>query len=566
MNFEIFKCEDKSGRMSKESFVLKNYPEEFDEIIRYSENMNITELPFKEKVYLFLNQIEKLPKCSNIGCQNNVKFVNSSIGYREYCSTKCISSDSKIKEIKKQKSIEKFGTSTPAQSQKVKDKIKKTNQSKYGGNSPMSADFVKNKSIETLQKNFGVDNPSKSKEILKSRVESFKSNLDNFKSNYEKTSLLKYGVSHPWKNKTVHKKTIYKFYQNYRDRIESKIKGTDFHFIDFFKDKSTELLFSCKKCVTEFSINTYQFYYRVNNKLNICTNCHPISESSSLSQIELLYFIKRYYQGEILENCKLAIAPYEIDIFLPELNLAFEFNGIWWHSSKYKDKDYHLKKLNLCQQKNIKLITIWEDDWQIKRDICESFILNKLSLSNRIMARKCLIKSIDYNTSKKFLDENHFQGDCKSSIRLALFYQEEIVCLMTFSKLRLPLGGRNQEGTWELTRFCNKNFNTTIGGASKLLNFFILEYNPVQIQTYSDNLISDGNMYDKLGFTYIHTSDPGYWYVINGKREHRFNWRKDKLKKIGADITKTESQIMEEWGYHKLYNGGNKKWILNNIN
>jgi hypothetical protein len=134
---------------------------------------------------------------------------------------------------------------------------------------------------------------------------------------------------------------------------------------------------------------------------------------------------------------------------------------------------------------------------------------------------------------------------------------------MTFSKLRLPLGTRNKEGVWELTRFCNLNFTSVVGGASKIMKYFIEKYTPSSIETFSDNLISNGNMYEKLGFQYLHTSDPGYWYNINGKREHRFNWRKDKLIKLGGDKDKTEEEIMNEWGYHRIYNGGNKKWILN---
>lgn len=84
----------------------------------------------------------------------------------------------------------------------------------------------------------------------------------------------------------------------------------------------------------------------------------------------------------------------------------------------------------------------------------------------------------------------------------------------------------------------------------------------MSIETYSDNMISDGNMYDKLGFSYQHTSSPSYWYVIDQKRENRFNWRKSRLKKIGGDMDKTEQQIMEEWGFYRVYNAGNKKWIL----
>lgn len=563
MDLEIFKLEDKSGRMSKEKFVSKNYPEEYKFIIEFFKEKSIENIPFKERVYLILHNKLSIPKCKNDDCFNYVKFQNSTLGYREYCSTKCISSDPKIKNIKKQKSIDKFGTETPAQSKVIKDKIIETNQKKWGSNSPMCNDEIKNKSIQTLIKNYGVDNPSKSESIKKIRIESFKKNVESYKENYKKTSLLKYGVDHPWKNSEIHKKTMFKFYENFRERIIEKVKNTNFIFIDFQKERTTNLIFRCSECIRDFSILTYQFYYRMNSKISICTNCFPISDSSSISQSELLKYIQKKYEGRILENSKKIIEPFEIDIFLPELNLAFEFNGVWWHSEKFKNKNYHKQKLELCQEKGIKLITIWEDDWLTKREICESFISNKMNLSNKIFARKCEVKEIDYKSSKKFLEENHFQGDCKSSVRVGLFFEENLISLMTFSKLRLPLGGRNREGYWELTRFCNRINYTVIGGASKLLNYFIKKYTPCEIQTYSDNLISEGDMYQKLGFEYQHTSEPGYWYVIDGIREHRFNWRKDKLKKLGADLSKSESQIMLEWGYYKIWNGGNRKWILN---
>jgi hypothetical protein len=135
---------------------------------------------------------------------------------------------------------------------------------------------------------------------------------------------------------------------------------------------------------------------------------------------------------------------------------------------------------------------------------------------------------------------------------------------MTFSKLRLPLGGKNENGVWELTRFSNKIGISVIGGASKLFKYFLSKWNPLRVETYSDNLISDGKLYNRLGFTNIHTSKPGYWYLIDGVREHRFNWRKSKLVKKGYDSNKTEEEIMNELGYYRIYNGGNKKWIYSN--
>lgn len=561
MNLDIFNTHDPSGKLTKESYLLKNHIEEYDYIQNYSIINNLIDIPFKEKVYLCLNQLKSIPICKNSNCNNKVIFRNSNLGYRDYCSNKCISSDPNIKKLKEEKSLEKWGTKTPAESNLISDKIKKTNQKKYGGNSPMSSSLIKEKSKSTLIKNWSVDNPSKSNDILKKRIESFKNNINSYKENYEKTSLEKYGVKHPWMNKDIHKKTIDRFYDSYRNRINNLIDDK-FKFIDFEKNISTNLIFLCKDCNTTFKILTYQFYWRINNNHSICTNCNPITDSSSLSENDLYDFIKDNYKGEIIRNDRKTISPYEIDIYLPDLKIGFEFNGVFWHSDKFKDSSYHLSKYNCSIKNNIKLYTIWEDDWNIKKEICKSFILNKINMSNSIMARKTNIVEINYNESRYFLDESHLQGDCKSSVRLGLFYNGELVTLMTFSKLRLPFGGKNQEGFWELNRFCNKKGIVVVGGASKLLKYFIKNWKPNQIETYSDNLISNGDLYEKLGFEYQHTSKPGYWYLINGIRNHRFNWRKQKLVKMGYDKNKTEEEIMSELGHWRIYNAGNKKWVL----
>jgi hypothetical protein len=140
-------------------------------------------------------------------------------------------------------------------------------------------------------------------------------------------------------NKDIHHKTIEHFYKDYRERI-IKLIGSDFEFIGFEKNISTNLKFNCKKCNTNFYILPYQFYSRINNSVNICTNCFPISENSSITQIELYNFIKENYSGEIIQNDKNTIKPYEIDIYLPELRIGFEFNGVFWHSTTFIDNNY----------------------------------------------------------------------------------------------------------------------------------------------------------------------------------------------------------------------------------
>lgn len=560
MDLDIFNKPDPSGKLSKEKYLIKNYKEEYDYIINYCNENQIYDIPFKEKVYLCINNIKSIPTCKNPNCNKNVKFKNLKIGYHGYCSKKCISSDPNIKKLKEENSLKKYNTKTPAQSERIKEKIIKTNIKMYGGNSPMSDQKIKNKSKNTLIKNWSVDNPSKSEDILKKRIDSFKKS--NYKETFKQTSLQKYGVEHPWMNKEIHKKTIDHFYKDYKKRIIDKSIGKNIEFVDFLKNDKTMLKFTCAKCQKQFNIPTYQFYYRVNNDLPVCINCYPISENSSLSHISLYNFINNNYNGEIIQNEKNAIQPYEIDIYLPDLKIGFEFNGLYWHSSKFKNKNYHLNKYTLSEEKGITLISIWEDDWNIKRNVCESVILNKIGKSEKIYGRLCNIKNVAYIDSKEFLENNHLQGDCKSSIRIGLYYNNELVSLMTFSKLRLPVGGKiKKEDTWELTRFCNKTNISVIGGASKLFKHFLKIKNPKEIQTYSDNMLSSGLLYEKLGFNYKHTSKPGYWYVINKIRHHRFNYRKSRLIKEGGDPSKYEHEIMEEKGYYRVWSAGNKKWI-----
>lgn len=558
MDLKIFNQEDRSGKFYKESFMIKNHKKEYDFIVKKFD----IDIPFKEKAYLVINDLNDIPKCKNNDCDNVVKFINSSRGYRTYCSKRCTSSDPNIKKSKELKSIKKYGTTHPSKSKEVKQKIIKTNNDIYGGNSPMNNKHIIEKSKKTLLKNHGIENPSKSKEIQEKRIKSFKKS--NYKESYKKTSIEKYGVEHPWMDRKIHKKTIDHFYKDYKERIIKKLSDR-YTFIDFDKSEgiSTNLVFKCNECINDFKILPYQFYHRVNNNLPICTKCYPISENSSISQIELYNFIRENYKGEIIQNDKREIKPNEIDIYLPELRIGFEFNGVFWHSNKFKDNNYHYKKYKKSQENNIKLYTIWEDDWNIKREICKSFILNKLFLSNKIGARKTKIQSVGYMESKSFLEENHLQGDVKSSIRIGLYQDDELLSLMTFSKLRLPIKSNNKvlKNTWELTRFCNKINTSIVGGASKMLKYFINTHKPYEIQTYSDNLISNGDLYERLGFYFKHESKPGYWYVINGIREHRFNWRKQKLVDIGYDKNKTENEIMLELGHHRIYNAGNKKWI-----
>ena len=250
----------------------------------------------------------------------------------------------------------------------------------------------------------------------------------------------------------------------------------------------------------------------------------------------------------------------ELDIYIPDYNLAIEFNGLYWHNELHKDKNYHNNKTNLCNEKGIHLIHVFEDEWKYKQNIVKSIIFNKLGKTpNKIYARKCKVKQPNKTEVKQFLEENHIQGYVGSSVEIGLYYNNDLVSIMTFGKPRF-----NKKYNWELLRLCTKLNISVIGGASKLFKNFTRNYTG-SIISYCDLRYSTGNIYNKLGFNFSHRSDPNYFYTKNVLRESRQKYMKHKLKKIFDDYSdeKTEVQMMNEHGYYRIFDCGNKVWIYN---
>lgn len=127
---------------------------------------------------------------------------------------------------------------------------------------------------------------------------------------------------------------------------------------------------------------------------------------------------------------------------------------------------------------------------------------------------------------------------------------------MTFGSLRKNLGNKSNENINELFRFCNLSNYIIIGGADKLLKYFIKHYKPKEIISYADRRWSQGDLYNKLNFIFSHNTKPNYFYLVNDKRENRFNYRKDILIKEGFDKNKTEHDIMLERKLYRIYDCG----------
>lgn len=287
----------------------------------------------------------------------------------------------------------------------------------------------------------------------------------------------------------------------------------------------------------------------------ICYRFNPVQEK------KIAKFLRQY--TKVIRNDRTILGGKEIDIVLPEHKLAIEYNGLHWHSSRFKDAKYHLEKTEMCEAKGYRLIHIFEDEWLNKQDIVKSRLMNLIGeTEKRIYARQCTVREIDSSTASKFMDDNHLQGKVGASHRYGLFFKNELVSAMTFGGRRKSMGAVAKEGEFELLRFCNKKGYSVVGGASKLLKKFINSESPDEIMTYADRRWSDGSLYETLGFEALGTSKPNYFYVVNGTREHRFKYRKSELVKQGFDKNQTEREIMEGREIYRIYDCGTRKYVL----
>ena len=350
-----------------------------------------------------------------------------------------------------------------------------------------------------------------------------------------------------------------------QEYIDKKIKSTEKYIEEaknIYGDKysyentlytasKNKVLVTCNECGKIFEIEA-------NSHLQ-GHGCPYHNFNTSNIEKEILTYMNDIYDGEILSNNRQIISPNEIDIYIPEFKIGFEIDGLYWHNEINKpDKNYHLYKTIECESKDIRLIHIFEDEWIYKKNIWKSMISNILGKTDtKIYARNCEVREItDSKIASEFLDSNHIQGKCGSSVKLGLYYNNELVSLMTFGKSRHFVGSHNIS-KYELLRFCNKLNTLVTGGASKLFNFFIKKYNPESIISYADRRWSQGNLYEKLGFSLYNKSNPNYYYVIKNKRFYRFNFRKDQLiKKYNCPPNMTEKQFCFEQGWYRIYDCG----------
>lgn len=256
----------------------------------------------------------------------------------------------------------------------------------------------------------------------------------------------------------------------------------------------------------------------------------------------------------------------ELDIYIPSKNVAIEYNGNKWHSEFFghKDRHYHIDKLNGCNKKGISLIQIFEDEYELNKELVIDKIKHILHINSNkesIFARKCSVKVIDKYIAEDFLNKNHIQGFASASLYLGLYYNTILVAVMSFI----------EEGNqmWNLNRFASNIKYNCVGAGGKLFKYFTKNYQFKEIKSFADRrwtINQNSNLYTKLGFSFVGFTKPDYTYynskVDRYKRFHKFGFRKQILsKRYNLPLELTELEMIKELGYDRIWDCGLIKYV-----
>lgn len=506
-NFNYESLKSNNGVSIRPKNLAKNYPSEYQDILNYMQQNNLQTLPFSEVLFMYFHKYNEQPKCKH--CKKNIlKFESYNAGYiTTYCSHLCMSHDPELNLTKEETRLKKYGVRQIGQSKEIKDKIAKTNIKKYGVDNVFKRKDYQNKVTETIMKKYGVKTILQLPENKLKAKESIKNNPP--KRNYEKVRQI--------------------FKEKY-DKVD---------LINYI-GKNIEFYCDCEKkqvCCLDRGL----FRHRYLNDIKICNHCNPVGVQNSFGEQELTNYVKSLLGDNILilENNRTLIKPYELDLYVPSLNLAIEYDGLFWHNEKKVGREYHLNKTTMCESKGVRLLHVFEDEWRNKKETVKYFLKSIISPSTVSPVPDYKIVTLDKSTANTILFQNTILDYTIEDINYGIEINNEIVGVMCFKQvgqLKYELITNTHQTSYDI----------------KLFETFLNDYKPKQVVAFADRRYYTKNQYCDLGFELDGEIPPDYYYLT-----------KESGGRFAEKIQKNQIENYERRKYSKIFDCGKYKFIWN---
>lgn len=471
---------------------------------------------------------------------------------------------SSIQEKTKQTNLEKYGVEYSSQAESVREKRLTTIQEKYGVDNVGQVEAFKAKKIQTSLEKYGVENPSSSEEIkLKKRricqerygedtymdttefrekaaqtnlerygARSF-SQTEEFKVKFRETSLEKYGVESAMHTPEARAKAINTNIKKYG--VES------FSQTDLFNQKMVDA------SLAKYGVPHHSYLPEHRNKLKKWCEENPDKVFTSQAESEILEWVRTFYPSAR----KYRKQGNELDIFIPELKLGIEYNGLYWHSARFRNNRYHLEKTQYFAKLGIQVIHIFEHEWRDRQQALKGFLRSALKKNDlKIGARACqFIWSASLKCKRRvkdFLDTYHIQGAVKCKYVIQIIYKGELIGAATFGR------HHRNSADWVLSRFCVKQDVTIQGGLAKISQVASLNLQ-TDLLSWADYRLSNGNGYKQAGWVQEQLLPPDYFYY----KHHQAITKQSRIKsvvKTPPDMTEYEHAKLD--GLERVWDCG----------
>ena len=319
----------------------KHYPECAENIEQCICSNYVNGMPFYRKLWHYLkNDLDgSLSKCEI--CGKECAFICFSEGYRSFCSRQCSQKSERTKRNRRDSVIRKYGCINVMQNNTINSKRLETNRIRHGGTG-FGSEETSNKAYESIYEEYR-------------NAEGFRKHVSDKLKSYT-------NINHP--DVIGHRNGLW-----------------------ICACTNTE----CGKCNEKsFEISPNVYHDREKRKCEKCTKLNPVDIRSSYPEKELAEYVSNICGRPVVENERHVLGGMEIDVYIPDLRLGFEFNGDFWHMNPemYKENDYnsvtHMtagetwkrdkRKLVEASYRNIVIVTIWESEWKSNRECVEKRI------------------------------------------------------------------------------------------------------------------------------------------------------------------------------------------------
>lgn len=499
--------------------VLKTkHPELLTQLIQKTSFLSNLHTTISERIYCIEQNITNVQLCKTCD-EMPVRFLTNVKEYAFFCSPKCSSMSPAVKQAKVKTCNDRYGVDNPSKSGKVKIKKRDTLKKNYGVENIRDSSIINEKIKETNLARYGAINPFGSERI---------------KEQIKVTNEQRYGVASPGSRPIPEQIN----YLDDRDWLLYNHHTKQKHLTTIAAEVGVDPTTVANYC-RKHGIDILSFAF-------------------SQQEIGIRTFITELEIETVITNDRTVISPFELDIYIPSHAIAIEYCGLYWHSSAFKNKNYHKQKHDLCKEQGIHLITIFEDEWLTRREQVKSKLKSLLGKDDRerIHARKCRINEVSSGEKNIFFEKNHIQGNGPGSINIGLEHNDELVACMSFIK--------HQNGKYCLNRYATGD--QVVGGFSKLLKYFQNNYEWNEIVSFADLRWSDGNLYTRTGWELDSLLPPDYYYINNNNRIHKFNYRRKNLPKLldHFDPALSETQNCDNNGVLRIWDCGKMRFVINN--